>query len=149
MSLSNEYSPMDFKTKVDRTRVNSTDYCATMVDYMPTRNNVVVKAVFEISSVELATATEEKVLRKPPIHIEVMGLGGEVLDKGVRLGDSVDLDFNGMIKQLSFKSNQKSLANTSKNAKVLNDKVLLVEYFIMPFITIRGVVNSNTFKYNA
>lgn len=141
--LTNEKSNIEFDNVTARPIAGGT--AQTKVPFIPIRDKVIIKAIFEESS--MIVKSEDKIRRANPKHQIIIGIGDKV--DGLNIGDEVKVGFNASIEPLEFENNDKSIKTMMDligDPKIkLNPidaqqrKVIMIEYYIVPAISIVGI----------
>lgn len=118
--------------------------CYTRTRFVPIRDKVLVKAIWEESP--LIVKQEETIKKTNPKFIQVVGLGDEV--RGIELFDEVKVGFNAVIEPIDFEENDQSINRKMKTLKDLviskhANSIKLVEYYCVPYSAIVGIMKSN------
>jgi len=133
-------SKLELPGVVERERGESK--AVSRVPYIPIRDKVLIKAIFELSP--LATIDEKTLRKENPKIAYVVGMGDEV--QGLKLGDEVTVSFNANIEPIFFDENDKSMLAAMKKKSDIKllagtkpSKITIIEFYVVPFFAINGI----------
>lgn len=118
-----------------------TGVCRTRTPFVPIRDKVLIKAVWEESP--LVVKDENAIRKTEPKFTQVVGYGDEV--RGLEIFDEVKVGYSATVESITFAKNEQSIKNKQALLKDIvltsNAKsVYMVEYYCVPYSSIIGIM---------